>query len=66
MVEFVEKFKDPPSIPNKPDMALALMGIYVFETRFLIEQLQRDAATEGSNRDFGKDIIPYIVKNDTA
>ncbi len=42
------------------------MGIYVFETRFLMEQLRRDAATEGSSRDFGKDIIPYIVKNGTA
>ncbi|MEO8684999.1 MAG: sugar phosphate nucleotidyltransferase, partial [Devosia sp.] len=46
--------------------ALASMGIYVFETRFLMEQLRRDAATEGSSRDFGKDIIPYIVKNGTA
>jgi glucose-1-phosphate adenylyltransferase len=42
------------------------MGIYVFETRFLMEQLRRDAATDGSSRDFGKDIIPYIVKNGTA
>ncbi|HEY0034413.1 MAG TPA: sugar phosphate nucleotidyltransferase, partial [Devosia sp.] len=66
VVEFVEKPKDPPGIPDKPDMALASMGIYVFETRFLMEQLRRDAATEGSNRDFGKDIIPYIVKNGTA
>ncbi len=42
------------------------MGIYVFETRFLMDQLRRDAATEGSSRDFGKDIMPYIVKNGTA
>ncbi|HWV20419.1 MAG TPA: glucose-1-phosphate adenylyltransferase [Devosia sp.] len=66
VVDFVEKPKDPPGIPDKPDMALASMGIYVFETRFLMEQLRRDAATEGSSRDFGKDIIPYIVKNGTA
>ncbi|HEY4202694.1 MAG TPA: glucose-1-phosphate adenylyltransferase [Devosiaceae bacterium] len=66
IVDFVEKPKDPPAMPDKPDMALASMGIYVFETRFLMEQLRRDAATEGSNRDFGKDIIPYIVKNGTA
>ena len=52
--------------PDKPDMALASMGIYVFETRFLIDQLRRDAATAGSSRDFGKDIIPYIVKNGKA
>jgi len=66
VVDFVEKPKDPPGIPDNPDFALASMGIYVFETRFLMEQLRRDAATEGSSRDFGKDIIPYIVKNGTA
>jgi glucose-1-phosphate adenylyltransferase len=66
VLDFVEKPKDPPGIPDKPDIALASMGIYVFETRFLMEQLRRDAATEGSSRDFGKDIIPYIVKNGSA
>ncbi|HQZ14078.1 MAG TPA: glucose-1-phosphate adenylyltransferase [Devosia sp.] len=66
IVDFVEKPKDPPGIPDNPDFALASMGIYVFETRFLMEQLRRDAATEGSSRDFGKDIIPYIVKNGSA
>ena len=66
VIDFVEKPKAPPGIPDKPDMALASMGIYVFETRFLMEQLRRDAQTEGSSRDFGKDIIPYIVKNGSA
>ena len=66
VIDFVEKPKDPPGIPDNPDFALASMGIYVFETRFLMEQLRRDAQTEGSNRDFGKDIIPYIVKNGSA
>ena len=66
IVDFVEKPKDPPGIPDRPDTALASMGIYVFETRFLMEQLRRDAATEGSSRDFGKDVIPYIVKNGSA
>ncbi|MCD7060168.1 glucose-1-phosphate adenylyltransferase [Pelagibacterium xiamenense] len=66
IIDFVEKPKDPPSIPDKPGVSLASMGIYVFETSFLMEQLRRDAATEGSNRDFGKDIIPYIVKNGSA
>ena len=61
IVSFLEKPADPPSIPGRPDVALASMGIYVFETRFLTEELRRDAATPGSNRDFGKDIIPAIV-----
>jgi glucose-1-phosphate adenylyltransferase len=63
---FVEKPADPPGIPGDPDHALASMGIYVFETQFLFDQLRRDAATEGSSRDFGGDIIPYIVKNGKA
>jgi glucose-1-phosphate adenylyltransferase len=63
---FVEKPKDPPGIPGDPDNALASMGIYVFDTEFLFEQLRRDAATPGSTRDFGGDIIPYIVKHGKA
>lgn len=66
IVDFFEKPKDPPSIPDKPGISLASMGIYVFEIGFLMDQLRRDAATEGSSRDFGKDVIPYIVKNGTA
>ena len=66
ITKFVEKPKDPPGIPGNPDMALASMGIYVFETQFLFEELRRDAATEGSSRDFGNDIIPNIVKNGKA
>jgi glucose-1-phosphate adenylyltransferase len=66
IISFVEKPKDPPGIPDKPEMALASMGIYVFEMSLLADQLKRDAATEGSARDFGKDIIPYLVKNGKA
>jgi glucose-1-phosphate adenylyltransferase len=61
VVEFVEKPQNPPAIPGHPDRALASMGIYIFNARFLFEQLQRDALTKDSSRDFGKDIIPYIV-----
>lgn len=66
IVEFVEKPADPPAIPGDPDHALASMGIYVFETEFLFEQLRRDAADPNSSRDFGGDIIPHIVKNGKA
>ena len=61
VVDFVEKPQNPPAIPGRPDRALASMGIYIFNAKFLFEQLQRDALTKGSSRDFGKDIIPYIV-----
>jgi len=66
ILSFLEKPKDPPGMPDKPDKALASMGIYVFATRFLFDQLRRDAADPNSSRDFGKDLIPYLVKHGTA
>ena len=66
IVGFVEKPADPPAIPGHPDIALASLGIYVFNTRFLIEELRRDAAAPGSDRDFGKDIIPHLVEHGKA
>ena len=66
ITSFVEKPKDPPAMPGKPDVALASMGIYVFDTEFLFDQLRRDADTPESKRDFGHDIIPYIVKHGKA
>ena len=66
IVHFLEKPKDPPGIPGNPDMALASMGIYVFETRYLFDQLRADAADAKSSHDFGKDMIPKIVKDGKA
>jgi len=63
---FVEKPRDPPPIPGDPDHALASMGIYVFDTQFLFDQLRRDAVDPHSGRDFGGDIIPYIVQHGKA
>jgi glucose-1-phosphate adenylyltransferase len=66
IVDFVEKPGDPPAMPGNPDMALASMGLYVFNTKFLIEELRRDADDPQSSHDFGKDIIPHIVKHGKA
>jgi glucose-1-phosphate adenylyltransferase len=66
ITSFLEKPKDPPGIPDNPEMALASMGIYVFETKFLFEQLRRDAADPASKRDFGGDIIPHLVTHGKA
>lgn len=66
IVGFVEKPKDPPTIPGNPSMALASMGIYVFNTDYLIKLLAEDAANKTSSHDFGKDIIPWIVKHGKA
>jgi glucose-1-phosphate adenylyltransferase len=66
IIDFIEKPADPPAMPNNPDLALASMGIYVFDTEFLAEVLRRDAADPNSSHDFGKDIIPDLVKTGKA
>ncbi len=66
IISFTEKPADPPSIPGDPARALASMGIYVFETGFLFDQLRRDAADTDSAHDFGRNIIPYIVEHGRA
>ena len=66
IVSFVEKPPVPPEMPDRPGWALASMGIYVFNRPFLHEQLRRDAADSNSSRDFGRDIIPWIVTNGHA
>jgi glucose-1-phosphate adenylyltransferase len=58
---FDEKPAQPRPMPGSTDQALASMGIYLFNTDFLFEQLNRDAANPTSSRDFGKDIIPSII-----
>ena len=66
IISFLEKPADPPGIPGNPELALASMGIYVFKTSFLFDLLNRDAALAGSSRDFGKDVIPYVVTSGEA
>lgn len=60
---FTEKPAEPDPIPGKPDTALASMGIYVFNTKFLYEQLIRDADDPRSEHDFGKNIIPAVISH---
>ena len=66
ITSFLEKPKDPPSIPGDPDHALASMGIYIFDWAFLRGLLIEDMADENSSHDFGNDLIPDIVKNGKA
>jgi glucose-1-phosphate adenylyltransferase len=61
IVRFDEKPAHPASMPGRPDMALASMGIYLFNADYLYEALKADAAAHGSSRDFGRDLIPAIV-----
>jgi glucose-1-phosphate adenylyltransferase len=63
---FVEKPDNAPEMPDRPGHALASMGIYAFKREVLSEELRRDAADPQSTRDFGRDIIPHLVRNAKA
>jgi glucose-1-phosphate adenylyltransferase len=61
IIDFLEKPSKPPGIPGNENKALASMGIYVFNAKFLFDELRRDAESPESSHDFGKDLIPYLV-----
>ena len=66
ITDFIEKPANPPPMPGRPGMALASMGIYVFNARYLYKQLERDMLDAASSHDFGKDIIPHAVRTGHA
>lgn len=59
---FDEKPANPQPCADSPDQALVSMGIYVFSMASLLQVLSEDGASAGSSHDFGKDIIPGMVK----
>jgi glucose-1-phosphate adenylyltransferase len=66
ILEFIEKPADPPAMPGHPDLALASMGIYVFEAEYLYELLEGHDADPDGESDFGKHVIPKIVRDGKA
>ncbi len=62
ITDFNEKPDQPQPLPGRDDVALASMGIYVFNTGFLFEQLIKDADKPYSSHDFGHDIIPSVIE----
>ncbi len=62
IVGFEEKPGSPPPIPGRPDRTLASMGVYAFDAAFLDAELLRDAADAASAHDFGRDLIPRLVR----
>jgi len=62
IIGFEEKPKDPRPIPGRPDMAFASMGIYLFNTKTLLEYLKSDALRDTAH-DFGKNVIPQMMRN---
>ena len=61
--DFTEKPENPAPLADDPENCLASMGNYIFDTEFLFEQLEKDKENTNSQRDFGKDIIPEIIKH---
>jgi glucose-1-phosphate adenylyltransferase len=61
VLSFLEKPRDPPPMPGRPDVALASMGIYVFNPRLLERLLRADADDPASAHDFGKNIVPGAI-----
>ena len=62
ITEFAEKPEHPQPLPGNPERALASMGIYIFNSRMLFEELARDSHATDSTHDFGRDIIPSIIR----
>ncbi|HEY7291648.1 MAG TPA: glucose-1-phosphate adenylyltransferase [Vicinamibacterales bacterium] len=60
VIGFQEKPKSPKNIPGSPEIALASMGVYIFNTDILVKALEADA-DQDTNHDFGKDIIPALI-----
>ena len=63
---FVEKPADPPAMPGKPDTALASMGIYIFNAEYLYRLLEEDMSDDQSDHDFGRNLVPKVVKEGCA
>jgi glucose-1-phosphate adenylyltransferase len=61
ILDFLEKPAQAESLPGKPGFVLASMGIYVFNTEVLCDELIKDAGNPESNHDFGRDIIPALI-----
>ncbi|GGO73630.1 glucose-1-phosphate adenylyltransferase [Bowmanella pacifica] len=61
--KFDEKPANPTPLPKDPNLTLASMGNYIFNTEFLFDQLVKDADNDSSEHDFGKNIIPSLIES---
>ena len=66
VIGFEEKPARPTPVPGSPDVALASMGIYIFTADVLMRVLERDANRPDSQHDFGKNIIPSLIKESSV
>lgn len=63
VIGFEEKPAQPKPMPGDPHHALCSMGIYVFNTEVLRRAVVADAERPGSSHDFGRDIIPLLLRD---
>ncbi len=66
ITDFVEKPAHPPAMPGNDSVSLASMGIYVFNAQYLYQLLEEDLNDPASSHDFGKDVIPRVVREGRA
>lgn len=66
ITNFLEKPAEPPGMPDRPETALASMGIYVFDADYMYAALKRDSANAASAHDFGRNIVPQAVAEGAA
>jgi glucose-1-phosphate adenylyltransferase len=66
ILEFAEKPANPEPMPGRPDVALASMGIYLFDAEFLYDELPRHMTGDHTQHDFGRDVIPAMVAGGRA
>ncbi|MCM8803841.1 MAG: glucose-1-phosphate adenylyltransferase [Candidatus Omnitrophica bacterium] len=66
IIDFLEKPSEPFTLPSNPSISLISMGIYIFKTEILVKRLIEDAKNPTSSHDFGKDVIPVMIKKDNV
>ena len=66
VIDFIEKPKDPPEIPGRPGESFVNMGVYVFKVDVLLKIIREMGEKGIENTDFGKHIIPYMIKNGSS
>jgi glucose-1-phosphate adenylyltransferase len=62
IIDWIEKPKEPPAVPGRPDKSLVSMGIYIFNTETLVKNVIADAKNSASTHDFGKDVVPRMIQ----
>ena len=59
---FLEKPEKPHEVPGRPGLSFVNMGVYIFKTKVLLEIIRDMESKKIENNDFGKHIIPYMIR----